>query len=89
MGYEIKGGLLLGGGGGAFEELVAERAVSAEALSRRSSEHAGLATGGARLFRFHLGGRLGQLNQGQRLDRLHHGHRFARRRLGRRYRWCL
>src|SRR3989440_7103539 len=43
-----QGGVLLGDGG-AFEELVAKRAVGAEALARRSGKHAGLAAGGAGL----------------------------------------
>src|SRR5467141_4148185 len=48
-------GVLLGDGG-AFEELVAKRAVGAEALAGRSGEDAGLAAGGAGLLlRLHRG----------------------------------
>ena len=92
MGCEIKAGLLLGGRGAAFEELVAEGAIGAEPLARRSGEDAGPAAVRAGLFRLDLGGGIG--HQGQRLDRLRHGrlghdHRFARRRLNRRCGWCL
>src|SRR5256885_13382481 len=48
-------GVLLGDGG-AFEELVAKRAVGAETLARRSGKHARLAAGGAGLLlRLHWG----------------------------------
>ena len=100
MGYEINERPLLGGGGAAFEELVAKRAIGAEPLARRSGEDAGPATVRAGLLGVYLGDRIGQLHQGQRLDLFRsgwridrlgdgHRHRFARRRLDRRYGWCL
>src|SRR6266581_2531078 len=70
MGYEITAGRLFGGGGAAFEELVAKRAIGAEPLAGRSREDAGPSTVRAGLFGVDVGTRLGQLHQGQRLDRL-------------------
>ena len=97
MGYEIKAERLLGGGGAAFEELVAKRAIGAEPLTGRSGEDAGPSTVRAGLFGVRVGARLGQLDQGQwldrlrrgwLLDRLYDGDRVAGCRLDRRCRWC-
>jgi len=98
MGYEITAGRLFGGGGAAFEELVAKRAIGAKPLARRSGEDAGPSTVRAGLFGVDIGTRLGQLHQGQRLDRLRRawsldrlddGDHVARRRLRRRCWWYL
>src|SRR6266550_1854181 len=64
--------LLLGRGGGAFEELVAKRARGAEALARRTGEDAGAAAGWTGFLGFAIGAGSRQLDDNRRLDSLRH-----------------